>query len=792
MKHVSFFLLFLVVLVSQSSAQVDPAIASDGSLGTEFLIAIPPNELNPYPTDNIDIVVSSPYTTEFTVTDYSSDKETTYKLAAGSQRVISTATGDANWGWELQNISEEVVRRAIGISSKKPVTVTVVNSKTVTSDSYLALPVSEWGTSYIPCSFYDFREVRNWAGGFVIIASEDQTEINVLLRGEGERDGKTAAGQKINTGVPHKVLLNKGEVYVVKGDGLTRAVFDLSGSLISADKPIGCISFHERTTMPNMLVNGNGRNHLVEMNYPTDRWEKEFVSIEFKRESTNGIGKGDLFRVIAAEDNTKWDVVSYDLTTKRIRSRAGGVLRKAGEIATIASTPSPIELLSGVCIWKADKPIQVVQYSTSSSYDGDPIQDPFMINLVPAARYAAALISPRGTYTSKFPKMYLNVIVLVDSNSVSVEEDLKSIELNGIPIWKHPNSIEPALLLSQIPDTYIYSARIQAGYSSGADISGILTSNGNVRLAGYHYAFGSVDALGTSLGGLNRIIEDPDVIDTTAPEIRVASTTRGQFSITTEDPILYSTEIEQLGLFDISEGTITTGLTKSRSKMIVATAKNRKLMATATLVATDAWGNQSSKTIEYIPSAFSLSRLSIVDTTRVTKPLTVQYNFKVLSELPEQVLGISVENIKNGSIVATVLPLPVPLTDSDSLTLEVVVSSNKAGTVTGNLVVVTEYDTITAPISVSVKDTVPVSSVNEFQEAASCIRIVQGASSITATPEVIWLTATVRDINGRTIKEINNSNQQPSVTIETLPGGVYILTFKTESQVLNTKFSIQR
>lgn len=495
-------------------AQVPPEVAKallsvNTTLGKDFWIAIPPNEVNPFPTNELEVFIASAYNTEITVFDASGDKTYKRQVKANEIRTLSDKRNETNWTWEIRE-PEQVVRKGIRITSKDPICVYVINSKNTTSDGYLAVPVSAWNTSYIHCGYYDFKEVRAWAGGFVVLASEDNTAVTITLRGTGPDSATTAGGRRIGD-APFTVVLNSGEVYMVKGDATTRGEFDLTGSSITSDKPIGVISFHERTTMPNLLVNGNGRNHLVEMMIPTSCWSKQYSTIEFKREHLNGSGMGDVFRVVSSEPNTRWSLRYYDLKSKKLAGMAGGVLYRAGEFADIMQASEPTSLTHGYSVWTADKPIQVMQYSCSSSWDGDPILDPFMIRLTPVDQFVTGTFFEFPT-SAKWGKHRLNVIAKVDTSSPTYIDDLKSLQIDGIPVHQYPDTLASRIIQNTIGDGYHW-ASIDFGPSAAAHT---ISGNGNVTFGGFIYGYGQFDAYGWPLGGSTKELGS---IDTMPPII---------------------------------------------------------------------------------------------------------------------------------------------------------------------------------------------------------------------------------------------------------------------------------
>jgi hypothetical protein len=496
-RYVSRFLALLFVSIAAlTAAQAQRKVPTaeqilniNGAQGTEFWIAIPPNEINPFPVDELEIYVASAFETEIEVFDAAGAKTYKRKIQPYEIRTLSDKRGETNWTWECRE-PEQVVKKAVRITAKKPISVYVLNSKVTSSDGYMAIPVNGWGTEYLATTYFDFREFKPWACGFIVIGRENGTEVTIQLRGTGELDGKTEGGRRLNS-APFTILLDEGDVYMVKGDGETRGTFDLTGSKIKASKPVGMISFHERSTMPNLLINGNGRNHLAEMTPPSTTWGKRYVSVELQRENRNGQGKGDVFRVVAREPNTKWNLKYYDKQSKKLIGQGGGVLNKAGEFADITQAGAPTTITHGYSVWEADKPIFVMQYSCSSSWDGDPILDPFMINVTPEEQFITSTIFQFPT-SAKFSKHRLNLIVKTDTSSPDLIKNLESLEIDGIPVWRHPSAQSPTLKFNKMSNG-LYWTTLDFGIESRAHR---ITSNGTVSFGGYIYGYGAVDAYG--------------------------------------------------------------------------------------------------------------------------------------------------------------------------------------------------------------------------------------------------------------------------------------------------------
>ncbi|MEN9282394.1 MAG: hypothetical protein RL594_1329 [Bacteroidota bacterium] len=484
----------------------NPVAIQSNASGTEFFLAIPPSEILPYPVEGLEIYVSSQFNTDVELYDYAADKTTRFTLAANAVKTLSDKR-ELNWSMEVRD-AETPVRKAIRLRSDKPISVNVINSKALTTDGFMAIPTMKWGTEYLAASYYDMKETKSWAGGFIIVASEP-TEVAIELRGAGAAAAKTSEGKQLGTTV--KVTLAKGEVYMVHGDGTTRGQFDLTGSRITANNPIGVIGFHMRTTMPNLLINGNGRNHLCEMLPPVSAWGKKYSTIELNRKRLLA-GRGDIFRVVAKEANTRWTCKYYDKTSGKLLGERGGVIPTAGGFADEVQTTTSTASVEGFSTWEANKPILLMMYSASSSWDGDQILDPFMVCLSPQEQFVSSAQFQTATQ-QQFSAHTLNLVVYADTADPNLIENLKSLKIDGTPVWSHPDAEKPSLLFTRMPNG-LYWASLRLGATATART---IQSNGRVKFGGYVYGYGPVDAYGWPISSALR---DLTSIDTMPPVIK--------------------------------------------------------------------------------------------------------------------------------------------------------------------------------------------------------------------------------------------------------------------------------
>jgi len=496
---------------------VQSLVQHGGSEGKEFFVAFPLNDYKDHRQQNLAIYVTSRFETDVTLSNESLGISVTKTVKLNETTEISIEEEDFDWDAEILNF-EKVIEKGLYISSKDPVKIYVLNSKSATSEGYMAVPVRKWGTEYIHNSFYDFKEQpdpRDWGGGFVVLASEDETEVKInLVDGVNKSKG---FGQTIN-GRQHGdsiiVTLNRGEVYTVQGDGRTRGVFDLSGSQISSDKPIGLISYHNRTMIPTSAV-FNGRDHLSEMMPPVSSWGTEYHSVELDRQKN----KGDFYRIVAGEDNVTFNVTWYDKYTKSSLGHFGPItLKKKGDWFEYNNygvrAPHAEESIRGVAHFRSGKPMMVVQYSYSAEYDGaDGNWDPFMSVLPSVDQYTNDCIfqTPRSYSNNIFKYNFINLIAEGDtSNADNNKKLIESVEFNKESVVTR----YPEFVTNNIPGTNYFWVRIFT------HLSGPFRITSDTKFGATMYGYAGFDSYSWPV---TQNTEDLVNIDDTSPNVEVIS-----------------------------------------------------------------------------------------------------------------------------------------------------------------------------------------------------------------------------------------------------------------------------
>ncbi|XP_035670175.1 IgGFc-binding protein-like [Branchiostoma floridae] len=191
---------------------------------------------------------------------------------------------------------------------------------------------------------------------FGVVGVHDGTTVTITPSQDVE-----FGSQNYRTGQPFSARLDRFETLQVQ------ATEDLTGSKITADQPVAVLSGNVFAYCKPMDEHQSGTgDHLVQMIPPVDTWGKEFVTVPLTKHR-----RGDLFRVIAARDNTQ--VVVTNENTKTLN---------AGEFWEIDIPSDEYRHVT------SSEPVLLVQYSKTGAVDST-ATDPFMMIIPSVAQFEA-------------------------------------------------------------------------------------------------------------------------------------------------------------------------------------------------------------------------------------------------------------------------------------------------------------------------------------------------------------------------------------------------------------------
>ncbi len=435
--------------------------------GRHFLLGFMQNEIEECTTDVFTrVFVTSRDTTLFTVTDKFSG---TQSFTVLPDQVV-TVIIDNNI---INSTSEKAKDYTIEITSEKPVSVFAFCSRYLTSDSYTAVPISRWGTEYVVVSMpndqyaarvegYDSTEAKKpRRSEFMLLAATDGTEI--AFTPTVNTDEGVAAG------VEKKITLNKGQCYLVKSAGYPMGGGDLSGTIITGNKPFGVLSGHVRTAVRQGLGHPkDSKDHLIDMLMPVPNWGQKFATACF------GINDkvGDYFKLTSYYDNT---VVNYS-------SESGSgtlTMAKGGESAVVFGIYTP-------AYWESNKPVQLSQIMMHGGGNNEStFYDPSLVTIPPVEQYIQKVtITTQGNDPTN-PYQYLAHYLYLVCDSAAVN----NITYDKIPVQDFedlPNQI--------VPGTKIHYAQ----FKIAKGVHTIETAKGS--FTGALYGTGNADSYAMILG----------------------------------------------------------------------------------------------------------------------------------------------------------------------------------------------------------------------------------------------------------------------------------------------------
>ena len=290
----------------------------------------------------------------------------------------------------------------VSVYQYEPLEYQINGSFSFTNDASLLLPVNTWSGNYIVASRQLWHAFGAYTvpGWYAVVAKEDNTTVTVTPSATGKFVQAGGGIQADGTGM---VVLGESdvlEVFTQLNGNLEDNPSDLTGTMITADKPIEVFAGHKCTQVP---IGVTACDRLEEAMLPIETLAKEYiVTPPFL---VNNQVKAQMIRVIATEPDTK---ISYDPP----QNGAPTMLTNAGDFFEIAQNANDFQITS-------DKKILVTQYmqSQGNSASGDPA----MTTAVATAQY-------RNNYL-------IHAALLYEKNFANVTAPMgAAITMDGNPI----------------------------------------------------------------------------------------------------------------------------------------------------------------------------------------------------------------------------------------------------------------------------------------------------------------------------------------------------------------------
>lgn len=501
---IAIFTMFPASLLADDSANLKkdlPKLLGAGNAGTEFFMTFNPAWATGSDGSNIKIYVSSEVETEVTCEIKAKDFLETKTTIANSvieftltpREAQCYSKSDRDPPEEEQVYSEF----AVHIRADDPIVVYAFTRYQYTSDGFLALPVSSLGKNYIVASYADVGDNGTSFGQYMpsqtaVVAPFDGTKVKFTLGGplHTKTYGGMAVGESTN------IEMNKGDVWLVSSFGHAA---DLSGSKISADKPVAVVSSNYCANVP---LDKAACDFLCEMELPTKAWGKKYhVTPVYPRE------KNSIVKVIALSDS----ITRLYRNGREISyfSASGG----AENTGWMEIRLDEVDLQPWV--YSADKPIGVTQYNPGQTYDGV-VSDPFQMSLTPVEQYQTEIFFNTPGYPY-FNDNYVNIAYLATpEGTIPNDVEIAKFE-NGSLNWMTLRSISSApgdpLVGDTINDRIYYSKTLEL------DSASVYKLRADDPIAAYLYGFSNYESFGLPAGVALEDLQGEDPQEETHPVI---------------------------------------------------------------------------------------------------------------------------------------------------------------------------------------------------------------------------------------------------------------------------------
>ena len=599
-----------------------PMMMGQSNVGKDYWFSIPPcYEDESAGHDNfVKVLITSPNNTMVTVEvpgkGYHKQKTT---IANGVIEFLLTPTVAQAilHSGQRDKVEPAKVFKAAGVHvySDDPIVVYVVVRYHWTSDGFLAIPSTAFGTEYINMVF---KEPALWSNGWfnpftAVTTPYDNTQINFTMGGgdNGNDEMPLDGGRKVKTGESASAYMMSGDVWLLSINGQLQ---DLSGSKFTGSKPFSIVSGVHCANFP---VGNRACDYTVEMELPTYTWGKQYYVTPMKGRTYNGI-----VRVFASEDKTNvYRDGSYIGTIKKGGGAAMGIGYLEFRLWNMLddfgkAIPPKIATIS------ADKPISIMYYNTGTQEDVVSIvTDPFMMTMSPIEQFNTEMYFPSPNATGGSDPFTLNYVNLIfELHEDFMPKDLLFAEFSTT--GREPNWVPVSEQFGAGFDKFVipYKGKYYGTTTLTLGTEGVYgIKSDSTKFVAYSYGYSDWDSYGFPTAAALRDLRSADT-NTPIPsyvqscdgdvekDMGIVTDMPNDESVRSNMADLYLIkELSENYLFDwrSTAGEFIPGQQRTLSWWL--TVIDKKKYAKAVIYFTDRAGNDTTITVEYKPTEYEVT-----------------------------------------------------------------------------------------------------------------------------------------------------------------------------------------
>ena len=384
-------------------------------------------------------------------------------------------------GVQVSNNDER--NKAVHIKAEEGKQISVYGSNYAhnTADMFAALPCIETPVSSLRQQRYHIfsgQGADSRSSSFLIVGCSDDTVVRIF----------PTANIALPADLQPSLLLplpgQRSTLTMQKGQTLYAGsvLGDLSGTIITSEKPIAVFTGHQCAQVPNGM---EGCDHIVEQIPPHFTWGKLFFT-----SSLLGRKSGERLRIAPFDSSSDTEVNITCINATEGVELSGNNTVSAAFQTYYDYTTGPDEF----CCIEASRPVFVVQYSmgytTDSLLTGSDFGDPFLMTIPAVEQYSNRFTITTEIEPSTNFEHRLNIIAPIEYFNNS-RDDRNNVRVNGtraLGTWY------PIYCASR--DICAYGTRIPLGVGT----ANVYHQNVDARIGAFVYGIGSRSSYGYTAG----------------------------------------------------------------------------------------------------------------------------------------------------------------------------------------------------------------------------------------------------------------------------------------------------